>query len=472
MKRAALLFTIILVPLDFLMLVAAGLSAYYLRVGSFVTDIRPVIYTLTFSQFISYTFLVAVVWLIIFALAGLYRIERRKFSREFSKIFLACSTGILAIIVAIFLKRELFSSRFIILAAWGFSIFYVTIGRLIIYQIQRMLLKRGVGAKKNIIIGNHDITETIIDHISQNPVIGYQIIKIYPTFNEEVKNEILNLHDEIEIDEIIVADPDLGKQITLDIIAFTEAHHIIFKFSADIYQTKTTRLEIDTLAGLPIFTLKKTKLDGWGRVYKRTFDFICSLLLIVLASPIMLLTALAIKLDSRGPVFFKCKDNGSPLLRMGQNGKPYRYFKFRSMHDKTDSLRESQELQELNLRKDSPLTKFKDDPRITRVGKFIRKYSIDELPELFLVFLGKMSLVGPRPHLPEEVAKYQGYHCRVMDIKPGITGLAQISGRSDLTFEEEVQLDTYYIENWSLWLDLQILLKTPKVVLLPTRAAL
>jgi FlaA1/EpsC-like NDP-sugar epimerase len=231
MKRAALLFTIILVPLDFLMLVAAGLSAYYLRVGSFVTDIRPVIYTLTFSQFISYTFLVAVLWLIIFALAGLYRIERRKFSREFSKILLACSTGILAIIVAIFLKRELFSSRFIILAAWGFSIFYVTIGRLIIYQIQRMLLKRGVGAKKNIIIGNHDITETIIDHISQNPVIGYQIIKIYPTFNEEVKNEILNLHDEIEIDEIIVADPDLGKQITLDIIAFTEAHHIIFKFS-------------------------------------------------------------------------------------------------------------------------------------------------------------------------------------------------------------------------------------------------
>ena len=181
MKRAALIFTIILVPLDFIMLVLAGLSAYYLRVGSFVTDIRPVIYTLTIRQFVSYTILVAVSWMIIFALAGLYRIERRKFSREFSKILLACSTGILAIIVAIFLKRELFSSRFIILAVWGFSIFYVTIGRLIIYQIQRMLLKRGIGAKKNIIIGNHEITETIINHIKKNPVIGYQIIKIYPS---------------------------------------------------------------------------------------------------------------------------------------------------------------------------------------------------------------------------------------------------------------------------------------------------
>ncbi|MCX6745113.1 MAG: sugar transferase [Candidatus Parcubacteria bacterium] len=454
------------------MLVLAGLSAYYLRVGSFVTDIRPVIYTLTIRQFVSYIILVAVVWVIIFALAGLYRIERRKFSREFSKILLACSTGILAIIVAIFLKRELFSSRFIILAAWGFSILYVTLGRLLIYKIQKMLLKRGVGAKKNIIIGNHDITAVIIDHIRQNPVIGYQIIKIYPTFNEEIQNEILNLHADIEIDEIIVADPDLAKQITLDIITFTEAHHIVFKFSADIYQTKTTRLEIDTLAGLPIFTLQKTKLEGWGRIYKRLFDFICSLILIILISPILLITAIAIKVDSKGPVFFKRKDDGSPLLRMGQNGKPYRYFKFRSMYDKTDSLKNSEEMLELNLRKDSPLTKFKDDPRITRVGKFIRKFSIDELPELFLVFTGKMSLVGPRPHLPEEVAQYQGYHRRVMDIKPGITGLAQISGRSDLSFEEEIQLDTYYVENWSIWLDLQILLKTPKVVLFPKRQAL
>ena len=142
------------------------------------------------------------------------------------------------------------------------------------------------------------------------------------------------------------------------------------------------------------------------------------------------------------------------------------------MYDKTDSLRNSVELQELNLRKDCPLTKFKDDPRITRVGKFIRKYSIDELPELLLVFIGKMSLVGPRPHLPEEVAQYQGYHRRVMDIKPGITGMAQISGRSDLSFEEEIQLDTYYVENWSLWLDLQILFKTPKVVIFPKRQAL
>jgi len=133
------------------------------------------------------------------------------------------------------------------------------------------------------------------------------------------------------------------------------------------------------------------------------------------------------------------------------------------MKDKMDSLRYN-ELADKNLRTDGPMVKIKDDPRVTRVGKFIRRWSIDELSELFLALKGDMSLVGPRPHLPEEVAKYEHHHKKVMTIKPGITGLAQISGRSDLSFEEEVRLDSYYIENWSLLLDLTILLKTPIAV--------
>ncbi len=177
----------------------------------------------------------------------------------------------------------------------------------------------------------------------------------------------------------------------------------------------------------------------------------------------MLLAALMIKLDSRGPVFFSKLDDGSPLYRVGQAGKLFRYFKFRSMKPGMDSLRYS-ELSKLNMRSDSPLVKIKDDPRVTRIGKFIRRFSIDELSELFLVWIGSMSLVGPRPHLPEEVAKYQVHHKKVLTIKPGITGLAQVSGRSDLSFEDETRLDAYYIENWSLWLDLVILLRTPMAV--------
>ncbi|MFA5189000.1 MAG: sugar transferase [Patescibacteria group bacterium] len=472
MKKTDLLFTIILIPLDFLMLVLAALTAYYLRVGTFVTEIRPVVYALSLAQYISYTFLLALLWLLIFALAGLYAIKiRRKLLQEIGKIFLACSTGILTIILAIFLQRELFSSRFIILAVWILSILYVTIGRLIIFQFQKYLLKKGYGAKKIILIGQDKNTQIIADEINSKPQLGYQIVKIFPTFNQEIKVQILEMHKNETIDEIIQADPNLDKETTFDLITFTEANHIVFKFSADLFKTKTSRLEIDTLASIPIFEITKTKLEGWGRIYKRIFDIIAAGVFIILTSPIMLFAAITIKLDSKGPIFFSKLDNGSPVQRMGQFAKPFRYFKFRSMIDKSDSLRYSQALQEKNLRS-GPLVKIKNDPRITRVGKFIRKFSIDELPELFLVFIGKMSLVGPRPHLPEEVAKYKDYQKRVLDIKPGITGMAQISGRSDLDFDEEVKLDTYYIENWSLWLDLQILLKTPKVVLFPKREAL
>jgi exopolysaccharide biosynthesis polyprenyl glycosylphosphotransferase len=454
------------------MLILAALTAYYLRVGTFVTEIRPVIYALSLGEYLSYSILLSLFWLLIFALAGLYAIKiRRQLSQEINKIFLACSTGILAIIVAIFLKRELFSSRFIILAAWGFSILYVTLGRILIFQIQKYLLKSGYGTKKIIIIGHDKNTQFIINEIKNKPQLGYQISKIFTNFDQAVKKEILELYKQAQVDEIILTDPNLEKETTFDLITFTEANHIVFKFSADLFKTKTSRLEIDTLAGIPIFEIKKTKLEGWGRIYKRTFDIIVSTIFIILTSPIMLITAIAIKLNSKGPVFFSRLDDSSLVKRMGQYGKPFRYFKFRSMIDKSDSLRYSKTLQELNLRK-GPLVKIKDDPRITKVGKFIRKYSIDELPELFLVFIGKMSLVGPRPHLPEEVAKYKDYQKRVLDIKPGITGMAQISGRSDLDFDEEVKLDIYYIENWSLWLDLQILLKTPKVVLFPKREAL
>ena len=229
---------------------------------------------------------------------------------------------------------------------------------------------------------------------------------------------------------------------------------------ADLLGTKVLKTELTEYAGLPIMEVKKTPLEGWGRIIKRLFDMVASLILIVILSPILLAIAAAIKLDSHGPIFFSRRDDNSPLFRVGQGGKIFRYFKFRSMRD-----RSYKELAELNLRKEGPLVKIKNDPRITRVGKFIRRFSIDELPELFLVLVGKMSLVGPRPHLPEEVAKYERHHKKVLTLKPGITGLAQISGRSDLSFEEEVKLDTYYIENWSFLLDLTILLRTPMAVL-------
>jgi lipopolysaccharide/colanic/teichoic acid biosynthesis glycosyltransferase len=158
--------------------------------------------------------------------------------------------------------------------------------------------------------------------------------------------------------------------------------------------------------------------------------------------------------------------------RIGELGKPFRYFKFRSMIDKAHQYRFDEKFlkEHENIRAGTPMMKFKNDPRITKVGRLLRRFSIDELPELLNVFIGKMSLVGPRPHEVEEVEKYESYHRRVLSIKPGMTGMAQVAGRSDLDFNEEVRLDIWYMENWSMKLDLMILFKTPLAVLKKRKA--
>ena len=229
---------------------------------------------------------------------------------------------------------------------------------------------------------------------------------------------------------------------------------------------KVLKTEVSEIAGIPIVMVKRTTLDGWGRIIKRIFDIIFSLFFIIILSPLLILIMIIIKLDSRGPVIYKNE-------RVFKNGV-FKLFKFRSMileycvgdqYGKDQALELEKKLIEQNNTKSGPVYKIAADPRLTKVGRFLRRWSIDESPQLFNVLWGRMSLVGPRPHQPREVAKYERRHKKVLTIKPGITGLAQISGRSDLSFEDEVKLDSYYIENWSLALDLSILLRTPLAVL-------
>jgi exopolysaccharide biosynthesis polyprenyl glycosylphosphotransferase len=462
MKKSDLVFTAILVPIDFLMLFLAALAAYFLRFQIFV-QYRPIVFELSLENYINIVLAIILFWLLIFAFAGLYKFERRRAVDEVSKIILACSAGFAAIIVLMFFQRELFSSRFIILVAWGLGIVFVSFGRLVVRMIERLLYRKGIGVHQVIIIGENEAGDDLISIFCKSPGMGYKVIKKFRKFDEETAAQIEEIKEARGLDEIIYTNSEVNRAEILDLIDFCDINHITFKYSADLMATHVTNIEVVTVAGIPIVELKKTRLEGWGRIYKRIFDIVGSLILIILFSPIMLLAALAIKLDSRGPIFWSRLDDGSPVKRVGEQGKPFNYFKFRSMRPGTHHLRYT-ELATLDFRK-GPLVKIKEDPRVTRVGKFIRRMSIDELPELFLVLTGRMSLVGPRPHLPEEVAKYKKHHLKVLTIKPGITGLAQISGRADLDFEEEVKLDTYYIENWSLKLDLYILLKTPWVVL-------
>ncbi len=464
MKKPELFFSVLFIPVDFAMLVLAGISAYYLRFSDWTVSWRPVIFNLPFSEYFSSLLMIAILWIAIFALSGLYQItSARKLPQEMRRILIACASGFALVAIIIFFQRDLFDSRFIVLAGFVFAVIYVSIAHVFIRWLQRRLFVYGIGVRKVVLVGNSKTTENLMAEFSSNKKAGYEVVKRLRDFSLETAQEVLEFIKEKNVDEIIQGDPNLSKAEMLRLYDFSNENHITFRYVADLLEVKVLRTEVAEVIGVPIIEVKRTTLDGWGRVYKRFFDIIVSSILLLLLSPIMLIAALMIKLDSRGPVFFSRRDDGSYLYRVGEGGKPFKYLKFRTMIPNSDSMR-YKELADRNIRTDGPMVKIKDDPRVTRVGKFLRRYSIDELPELLLVFSGRMSLVGPRPHLPEEVAKYENYHRKTLTIKPGITGLAQVSGRSDLLFEEEAKLDIYYIENWSLMLDISILFKTPLAV--------
>ncbi|MBU0649111.1 sugar transferase [Patescibacteria group bacterium] len=468
MKRVELFFSAILVPLDFFMLLAAAVLTYFLRFESVVQEFRPVIYEIPFNEYFATSAIIGLVWLVFFALAGLYQIRRRRVTNELVRIFLACSTGILAVIVLIFFQRELFSSRFVVLGVWVLSIIFVAVARLIVRSLQHSLYRARIGLKRVVIIGSDKTTDDIMQVLKSNPVLGYRVVKNFVDFSPEVRQAILKCHQKERIDEIILTDPKASKDLALGILNFANENNITFKYSADLFATQATNIGFDTLAGVPIVEMKRTKLEGWGKIFKRGFDIIASLILLILTLPITLLAALAVRVESRGPIFFKNE-------RVGQLGEKFFTFKIRSMRPEVSigpqfaNQKKALELEQRLIKekgiKQGPVYKIADDPRVTRVGRFIRKYSLDELPQFVNVLRGDMSLVGPRPHQPREVENYKKEHRQILLIRPGITGLAQISGRSDLEFDDEAKLDIYYIEQWSPWLDLWILLKTPFVVL-------
>ena len=218
----------------------------------------------------------------------------------------------------------------------------------------------------------------------------------------------------------------------------------------DLFDIVTSRIVSERIGNIPLLGFLEDSLQGWPRWIKRFIDLVGSSLGLVVLAPFFAVIAVMIKLTSKGPVFFT-------QTRLGKNGKPFVVYKFRTM--KVGAEFEKEKLQHLNEAR-GPLFKIREDPRLTKIGGFLRRSSIDELPQLFNVLLGQMSLVGPRPPLPHEFEKYELWQRKRLQATPGITGLWQVRGRSLLPFEEMVKLDIYYLENWSLWLDIKILLKT------------
>lgn len=450
MKKSELWFSVLSVPVDWLMVVAAGTATYFLRTR-ILSAFRPVLFEfkLPFERYFLLVIGVALIFVVVFALAGLYRLQStRRAVEEFSRIVIASSAATMVLIIYIFLRQELFDSRFLVLGGWLMAIIFVAIGRAVLNWVQNILLRQyQFGAHRVLIIGEDATARKLVDGINANIYFGYQIVK--QLANPEV-SEVKSAIGNPGVDEVILANPNYPADKVVELVDFCHEQHLTFRFIPNIHQTLTNNFAVDTIRGLPLIELRRTNLAGWGRVYKRVLDVLGGLVALVILSPILLIIALAIKWETAGPVFVR-------LSRISRN-RQFKLLKFRSMVENAEFLKPL--LLGLNERKDSPLFKMKNDPRVTKVGRFLRRYRLDELPQFWNVLVGDIALVGPRPHQPDEIAKYEKHHKKVLSIKAGVTGLAQISGSSDLPFEEEVALDSFYIENWSLGQDIKIILKT------------
>lgn len=459
------MFSALQVPIDVIMIFLAALSAFAIRNIPEVIALKPKLYTFPLNSYLGVIMAVVPFIVAVYALEGLYNLKvTRKFWREAKSVFVATSIVLVGIIAAIFLKREWFSSRFIILSGWFLVVSYVIIGRYFLHKIQKYLLvKKGIGVYRLLLVGNNSKMIRINKLIKSSKELGYRIIGHVDSGSVRVIREIKN---QLGVDEIIVCDSSLTDEEQEKMMDFCAINNITYKFIPTTLQT--ARFEAGIFSGEPIIEVKHTPLEGWGRISKRIFDIIASIVLIIVFSPIMAIIAFAVWLETGGPIIYKNQ-------RIGDYGKKFFLYKFRYMRlefctnpntpeGKKALEYEKKLIEKLSIKK-GPLYKIKDDPRKTRVGAFIEKVSLDELPQLFNVLKGEMSLIGPRPHQEREVEKYSEYHRRLLTIKPGVSGMAQVSGRSDLEFEDEYKLDVYYIENWSLLLDLQICLKTVTTLL-------
>ncbi len=466
------------IPIDFLLGILSFFSAYYLRL---IPDLIPGINLPitaemfpTISHYFVFSIKATLGLVLILATLNLYSLKRPKpLSFQIYKVFIGTIIWFLAIITYYFLIRTFPFSRLALINSAILAFIFISLGRIILQLIQNKLYKAGFAQTKVLFIGISPSTDIIIINFKKNP--QYQLIGYLSQQDQNIENlqylgEIMNLKEIIKkykIDKIIEykenSDSKRLKQ-DLNLLHFCREHQLEYSFIPNQLEMQRTNIETNTIDGIPIISLKQTPLDGWGRVIKRGFDFISSLILLIILSPIFVIISILIKIDDpKGTIIFKYLDDKSRVKRVGVKGNLFNFYKFRTMIPNSHNLRYT-ELSHLDIRKGSPMVKIKNDPRVTKIGKFLRSTSLDELPQLFNVFKGEMSLVGPRPHLPEEVEKYQKHHKFVLTIKPGITGMAQISGRSDLNFEQEVKLDTFYIENWSILLDLKILISTILVV--------
>lgn len=457
-----------IVAADALLINGAIAAAYWARyVAQWVTPVDE-FNTVSFSEYIPSAIFLTCVLLVIFKFEGLYASRRGvSWLDRVVTIMHGTLVGIAAMIVVFFLYRPFFYSRLMFAFAGVFIVGVLGLFRLVLGVALARLRKRGIGVERLLIVGAGERGFALMRAIVARPELGYRVIGFlddhpvrqmtnlgrFPALGPISRlAQVLSTHKPDEV--IVTLSADQHSHI-LAILTECEKHKARVKIVPDLYEMTLNRVAVDDINGIPLIGVREVSIRGWNYAVKRAID-IALCLAALLFLPVYLLVALGIKLDSHGPIFFK-------QVRIGRGGKPFICYKFRSMRVGAEA--EVAQLAELN-EATGPLFKIKNDPRLTGMGRFFRRTSLDEIPQIINVLRGEMSWVGPRPPLPREVAQYEEWHKKRLEVAPGMSGLWQVSGRSLLTFDEMVMLDLFYIEHWSLGLDLKIMLRTlPSVFL-------
>lgn len=470
-NNSAIIYRLVLVFGDFIALVAAFSFAYIIRVKF---DDRPLLTQIPAETYLYAILIVLPLWILVNATIGLYSkdvIENR--FAEFGRLILGSMLGTLVLLGYDFVVEDnLYPARLVPVYGLFLSFSFLFVFRTLIRLVRQILFSYGIGISNLLIVGDVPSAEEVYHQFANTSHSGYRVAGIVgskkqfsnvPSFDSlELANRAL-ARQKIPLHSIIQTKIYKDDERNSSILSYAQTRHIEYRFIPGNSELYSGNIEVELVREIPMVTVHQTALVGWGRIIKRLFDILFGLILIVVLSPVILATAIAMKLaNPKESIIFK-------QVRLTQFDRSFTVYKLRSQKSIYDGTTPEEAFRmlgkpELAKAYRNQGDQIPNDPRMLRLGKFIRVTSLDELPQLINVILGQISLVGPRALVPDEISSYKQKH-HILSVKSGLTGLAQVSGRRDITFDERRKLDVYYVQNWSFWLDIVILLRTLRAVL-------
>jgi exopolysaccharide biosynthesis polyprenyl glycosylphosphotransferase len=435
---------------DSFLLYGALILAYYVRMDWYELFNLPAPTTLTPLTFYhDFALKVTLGLVAIMAIKGRYAFQKNTSQfQQLREAFWSFSSGFALVTVLFFFLKFHFFSRLIFGAAWILGILALIASQYLVTALRKWLYRQGIGQRQVLLLGSGKLADQVACLLTKkNEFIVLQQI------NERSFRYLNKYCRELKPTDVYVATDKLPKSLSVgDLAHITHTHHAQFHYVPDELALDLAAVQVQMFYTTPLLTLRSTSLNGWSLFFKSLADRFLSLIIFIGISPIFAGISMLIWIkNTKAPIIYRSK-------RVGKNGEDFWCYKFRTMVPEAEKLKK--QLLKHNERSGGILFKMKDDPRITKIGTKLRRYSLDELPQLLNIMKGDMSLIGPRPHLPEEVAKYSETEQYLLTIKPGLSGLAQINGHNNLSFSDEMKYELYYLKNWNFWLDLRIFFQT------------